>query len=204
MNINIDEIITELTSVHYQLNKILFKSSLKQLKIGVETSKHRRINAYAYFEPYGGWLDGGSQITILTKRLDGNYINIISTLVHEMSHQYNFENNIKDTEPSNGRHNKNFKITAKNLGLLNVENNISKNGGGCSTSPSDELIFIIKNKLDFNKAALKIIHEDSITIEKVKQKNYKYVCECGKIIRSKSKLNINCNECNTVFSLKNV
>lgn len=203
MNINIDEIITELTSVHYQLNKILFKSSLKPIKIGIETSKHRRINAYAYFEPQAGWTDGGSQITILTRRLDGNYINIITTLVHEMCHQYNFENNIKDTETTNGRHNKKFKKTASELGLLRVENNPNKQGLGI-TLPTDELIYIIKTKLDFNRKALTVVHNDSFNIEKIKQINYKYVCECGNVIRSKSKLNISCNDCKHKFELKSV
>ncbi|WP_338982858.1 SprT-like domain-containing protein [Spiroplasma endosymbiont of Othius punctulatus] len=203
MNINIDEIITELNSLHNQLNKLLFDSKLKPVKIGIETSKFRRVQAWAYFDSNSGWQDGLSQITFLTSRWNGDYIKIISTLVHEMSHQYNFENNIKDTEPSNGRHNKNFKSTASTFGLLNVE---SSNGvqGLNITNASDELIVIIENKLDFNKEALKVVHVDSVSIQKNKQKNYKYQCNCVNTIYLRKKVNISCNDCNTPFVLKSV
>lgn len=203
MNINIDEIITELTYLHVQLNEILFSSKLQPTKIAIETSKHRRIAAWAYFEPSSGWDSKMPQITFLTSRWKGDYIEIISTLVHEMCHQYNYENKIKDVEISNGRHNKNFKKAAIELGLLIVKNSGSTQGLN-QTTASQELIYIVETKLDFNRKALSIIHSDSLFNDKTKQFNYKYECSCGKTLTIRKKMDINCNNCNTKFLLKSV
>lgn len=61
---------------------------------------------------------------------------IVGTLLHEMVHLYNLQNNIKDTSRSGLYHNKNFKEIAEMKGL-NVEK--SEQYGWCITEIKEEV-----------------------------------------------------------------
>gem|GEM_PF-7120628 len=64
-NILLEDFIIELSSLHHQLNGILFKNELKPVKIAVENNirKHKKLTL-GHFSPREGWIDGQMQITI--------------------------------------------------------------------------------------------------------------------------------------------
>lgn len=208
-NILLEDFIIELSSLHHQLNGILFKNELKPVKIAVENNvrKHKKLTL-GHFSPREGWIDGQMQITIWTLALNGDVNNIIGILVHEMVHQFNYQNGIKDVE-NNQRHNKKFRDAALNYGLLSIkktvrgENTNSHGMGFAFTFPSEKLIEIIDTKLDFNREALKLKHTYGIYRDQKKYRTTKrdaYMCpECELIIfctQNNKSVNILCLNCN--------
>ncbi|WP_339033301.1 SprT-like domain-containing protein [Spiroplasma endosymbiont of Cantharis rufa] len=203
MKYRIDDLILELHSIHNQLNKFLFSNTLSQVKINIETSKRKSRLTLGHFDTAKDWSDELNQITIWTLALNGNYLNIIGVLVHEMVHQYNFERNIKDVE-NNQRHNKHFKKTCEEVAMLTVVKNSRR--GFSSTSPTLDLINYIENQLDFNKDLFKsLMHKDAINYQpKGYNKSNKYLCKgCDTIINNSREvaLNIKCMDCNIMFQI---
>ncbi|AGR42145.1 SprT-like domain-containing protein [Spiroplasma diminutum] len=201
MEYRIDDLILELHSIHKQLNDFLFSSSLSEIKISIETSKRKSRLTLGHFDTAKDWSDNINQITIWTLALNGDYQNIISVLVHEMVHQYNYENDIKDVE-NNQRHNKNFKKVAQDIAKLNVVK--SSKQGFSQTSATPELINFIEKKLDFNKQLFKkMIHKDALEYQpRGYNKNNRYICEgCETIINNSREipLRIKCLDCNKDF-----
>ncbi|WP_339022305.1 SprT-like domain-containing protein [Spiroplasma endosymbiont of Crioceris asparagi] len=196
--IGIDELILELTIIHKQLNKLFFNSELSDVKITIERALNRKRRKLGSFDMSNKWSDNLKHITIYTAALNANYYKIIEILLHEMCHQYNFENNLIDTE-NNGRHNKRFKKIGEKV-LLQFLEPYPKYMGYAFTTYSDQLKFVIDNKLDFNKNVFKIVHKDSEPSIEGYSKRKTYKCKCGtRISNSNLELKIMCLECNTIF-----
>ncbi|ARU91572.1 hypothetical protein SCLARK_00969 [Spiroplasma clarkii] len=205
----LEDVITELSSIHRQLNEILFDNKLVQVKIAVENNKRQSKSLMlGHFNPNDGWLDGNKmQISIWTLALNGDYYELIGILVHEMIHQYNYQNGIKDVE-NNQRHNKKFKTAAISIGKLYIEPTIrgsktNAHGKGYAyTKTSKELRQIIDKQLDFNKAALQIKHKYAIVgDQRGYEKRNKYTCSGCKLVitSSRSDLSLLCLNCCTLI-----
>ncbi|AGR41219.1 SprT-like domain-containing protein [Spiroplasma taiwanense] len=206
MEYRIDDLILELHSIHNQLNKILFDNSLQPIKINIETSIRKNRLTLGHFSTSKDWSDKRNQITIWTLALNGDYLKIIGVLLHEMIHQFNFENNLKDTE-NNQRHNKNFRNTAINIAKLKIKSRDVRLGFAY-TELSEELIWLINNRIDFNiNVFKKLIHKDAIEhTPKGYNKSKKYICKgCNTIINNtrEKELNIKCLDCNLNFKIFN-
>lgn len=129
------------------------------------------------------------EINISTKALNRPIEIIVSSLLHEMVHYYNYTHNIKDCSRGNTYHNKKFKISAEEHGLFVIKHPIY---GWVNTKPSKELLdFVYEN------------HLTNIMIERLsnngdkKNSSKKYICpKCGNSIRATKNVNIICGDCN--------
>lgn len=208
VDIKLDDIILELRSIHRQLNQIFFEGKLHSVQINIENNiRRRKVLTQGTFEPNDNWSSKESQITIWTSSLDGDYYNIIAILLHEMVHQFNYENGIKDVE-NNQRHNKKFRDAA-----LRVELSLPKTVRGYGTNskkgfmftePSESLKKIIDEKLDFNKSVFSLKHNYAINRA---QKGYSsrntYTClGCNLKISSSKELNLKCLDCDLTLTIK--
>lgn len=113
------------------------------------------------------------EINISAEGLSRPIENIIGTLVHEMVHEYNLINGIKDC--SGKIHNKKFKAEAERVGLR-VERTPQVGYG--ATTPSDEFIQEIKkwniDKTVFNYVRGEVIGSDQSSKGARKKGAYKY------------------------------
>ncbi|AOG60513.1 hypothetical protein SHELI_v1c05620 [Spiroplasma helicoides] len=209
----IDDLILELSLIHHQINKKLFNKELKKIKINISDNKRLKTKLkLGHFEANSGWEDNDMQIIIWTLALDGDPYNIISVLIHEMVHQWNFQHNIKDVE-NNGRHNKKFRDKALSIGLEIPKtirgDKTNKHGRGFDrTNLSKILKDIIKKDLDFNWDILKFKHRNAIEYEsKSYSQRYTYYCLCifdnrNFSFSSSKKMKIKCLICNNEFKIK--
>lgn len=109
--------------------------------------------AYGHFTPYLSYrvhsVDGEKEaveINLGAGTLDRDIIEVVSTLIHEMVHWYNWSNGIQDCSRGNTYHSKKFKTEAEKHGLIiDYDSRI----GWSLTSASEELIdWIIDNELE--------------------------------------------------------
>lgn len=147
----------------------------------------------------------------------GEYLNrgmhlVLSTLLHEMAHEYNLENKIIDVSRNGTYHNKNFKKTAEEHGLV-----IEKVGtiGWSKTSLNQFAINLIK-KSNLNEEAFSLVRinqsingdgeedgEEDGENRVSRSKSIKYVCPiCGNTLRANKEINIICGDDNCRFEAK--
>lgn len=153
-------------------------------------------NTLGYFSPNGFKND--------KENLSGLVLNSIhlkthpyETIAHELAHYYNNQMGIKDTSQNGKYHNKKFKATAEML-LLSVAEP-SDNRGYTYTSETTDFLSMLQNefKPDTNAFNIKqLIHEKA----KKPSRLFKFVCDCGFIIRTgRLDLKATCEYCNTEF-----
>lgn len=108
------------------------------------------------------------EINISAEGLGRPIEEIMTTLVHEMVHEYNLVNGIKD---SSGKiHNKRFKAEAERVGLI-VEK--GKQVGYGYTSPSPQFIEEIKT-WGINEGVFNYVRSETLKVVKPKKGVYKY------------------------------
>ena len=139
---------------------------------------------------------------------------IVATMLHEMTHLYNLQHEIKDCSRSGLYHNRKFKNEAEKH-MLSIEYN--EKYGWTVTKPTDELIDYVINKgwedIMMNRGALhfptdssgkrKAAGEPGTEKTKAKSNSRKYVCpKCRTIIRATRVVNVVCGDCNIPFELE--
>ena len=139
---------------------------------------------------------------------------IVATMLHEMTHLYNLQHEIKDCSRSGLYHNRKFKNEAEKH-MLSIEYN--EKYGWTVTKPTDELIDYVINKgledIMMNRGALhfptdssgkeKAAGEPGTEKTKTKSNSRKYVCpKCRTIIRATRVVNVVCGDCNIPFELE--
>lgn len=136
------------------------------------------------------------EIGITAEFLNRPYEEIAETLLHEMVHLYNLQNDIKDG--SGYKHNKRFKAEAEAHGL-SVER--SDKYGWAHTKLTQPVVDLL-NAFEKNESAFgiyKIAPEDK---GKTTVKPVRYVCpKCGSKVQSKEELEIICKECQELFEV---
>jgi hypothetical protein len=137
------------------------------------------------------------EINITAEYLTRPFNDICATLLHEMVHLFNQQNEIQDCSRGGSYHNKNFKIVAEEHGLL-----IDKDEkyGWTKTSLQEDTKDFIKETWKDLKFDLYRTGGLKSGVEKVKGKSKsnskKYVCpSCGIIARATSEIRISCMEC---------
>ena len=140
---------------------------------------------------------------------------IVTTMLHEMTHLYNLQHEIQDCSRNGTYHNRNFKAEAEKH-MLRVEYN--EKYGWTVTKPTDELIDYVINKgwedITMNRGALHFpadcsgkenaAGEPSTEKTRTKSNSRKYVCpKCKTIIRATRAVNVVCGDCNIPFELEN-
>ena len=127
---------------------------------------------------------------------------VAETLLHEMCHYYNKMNEIKDC--SGNIHNKKFKKSAENVGLV-VEK--GKSVGWGYTSMSDALKAYMNEVVKPNDAAFEYFRSSPIKLSGGsggRKKNvFKYTCpECGAEVKGKRDMVIKCGLCDVEMNME--
>ncbi len=205
-----------LKKLYWILNDKYFDSSLDDIIITIQD----KAGTFGHFSLAKVWritdMEERHEINISAAHLNRPIKNVISTLLHEMVHYYNFQNNIKDVSANGVYHNKEFKKAAEARGLI-----ISQHPryGWTLTEPSKDLINWIE-QMGFVDVALyrKGAYEnggggdgglggkddgtgDGDSGGKVKKKSStrKYRCPCGVNVRATKEVYIICGLCRGVF-----
>lgn len=153
--------------------------------------------AYGHFTPKKVWVgknpeDCKHEINISAYHFGRDPLEICSTLLHEMCHLYDYVNGIKDCSNNGRYHNKRFKKTAEDHGLICRE---EEPYGWCRTSLDEEAKKYCER---LNIKTYKLHRENS----KVKGSGpVKYFCpKCGKSsCFAGSPQKIICGYCNTLL-----
>jgi len=156
-------------------------------------------NTMGYFSPSG--------FKNTTQILNGIVLNSIylkehpyETIAHELAHYHNNQNGVKDCS-RNQYHNKQFKKVAE---LLLLECDARGNKGYNMTRETPAFLEMINNEFMPNPSAFHINQIAKSKTPKTPSRLYKWVCECGFIIRCGDRtLQAECKVCNSVFKLEN-
>ena len=194
-----------LNKVFDLLNEKYFESALSRPTITIQSTP----KAYGHFslrdDTWISKLGSTHEINVGAGTLARPIEEVVATLLHEMVHYFNFKNGIKDCSRGNTYHNKHFKETAEERGLI-VE--YSEKYGWSHTSPSEETIdFVIENDLRdilINRneqiryaTGTTGTHEGSGNsgVQKVSSTR-KYICPCcGMSVRATKTVRIACLDC---------
>lgn len=193
---NLSNSIQELYRMFDYFNQQLYNSELKTPIITIASKR----NALGWCSVAKVWKDDSQQyyeIGITAEFLNRTYDEIAETLMHEMVHLYNFQNDVKDC--SGQIHNKKFKAEAERRFLV-----VSKMGryGWAQTDLSDFLKEIIS---DFNKneSAFSIYRTTKEKPKEPPAKPFRYTCpKCEAKVSSKDEVSVICKVCNMDFELK--
>ena len=157
--------------------------------------------AYGWCTSWKAWKDksedeseGYYEINMCAEYLARPFLEICCTLIHEMVHLLNLQNEVQDTSRSGKYHNKRYKETAEHTGALLVEKDSKY--GWCDTKLTDEaaawIVSCCNDEKEFNIYRSKIPKIASAS----KSSSRKSVCpECGLIIRATKEVRIICAEC---------
>lgn len=191
----------ELNKLFDELNKIKFSNNLEKPIIVVQSDK--RAKAYGWCSLKKVWVENEQEkyeITITAEFLNRPYEEICGTMLHEMVHLYNIQNEIKDNSNNGIYHNKKFKESAETFGLV-VDK--SEKYGWAITKLNQQSIDLV-NKFDINKDVFKLYKKVFKKEEKEdKTKSWGYECpKCGTKFTYRKKLNLICGDCKTAFMVE--
>ena len=186
------------------INQKFYNGELEKPIITIKEGAKK--NAYGWIEVNKNWKQGKEkrhEINISGDFLDRPVNEIISTLMHEMSHLYCIMNNIKDTTRANIYHNKKFKEVAEAHGL-NVRYN--EHIGYSLTSLQETTAKWVNENISiksFEICKQRKEATDKGRTAKPKQSTRKYICpSCGLIVRATKDCKIACIDCNEKMILE--
>lgn len=194
-----------LNDVFNLLNKEFFESALSKPTITIQSTP----KALGHFTPDDIW-DSSSgkthEVNIGAGTLNRPIADVVTTLLHEMVHYFNHINGVQDCCRGGTYHNKNFKKSAVEHGL--VVEKVAKYGWA-STSPGERVLdFVARNSLtDIQLNRMEAVGSRSTgpamltgtdnPPETPKTSTRKYVCpSCGNSVRATKTVNIACIDCN--------
>lgn len=113
-------VIDELETLFSKFNKAFFEGKLEKPVITVSPDHTR--GAYGWCTAWKAWQDGTKEggyyeINLCAEYLNRPFEETCGTLLHEMVHLQNLQDNVQDTSRSGSYHNRKFKETAEAHGL---------------------------------------------------------------------------------------
>jgi len=214
--VTIQSAIDELQRNFKMLNEVYFNNELEKPVITILTDI--TSGAYGWITVNKVWSSKDNkwfrEINLCAEYLNRDTEFVITTLLHEMCHLYNIQNDIQDTSRGGTYHNKKFKEIAEKSGLL-VEK--SDKYGYCITKPTQELIDLVKAKTRagcFKLERMKTYRDGTPkttttgkdgkerTTSRTKQSTRKYKCPvCELIIRASKDVTgkLMCVDCDEIF-----
>ncbi len=184
------------------INRDFYNGELEKVIITVKEG--RKEGTLGTFCTAKDWIQNGKERHEIN--ISANYIGsrtveqTITTLMHEMVHLYNFQNEIKDTSRAGVYHNKKFKQTAEAHGL-NIEFN--DDIGWSLTTPAETTKKWIKDNIPIKAFGIYKQVEEREGKPKPKQSMVKKVCPCcGNIARVTSEFKLICGECNEEMKIE--
>ncbi len=184
------------------INRDFYNGELEKVIITVKEG--RKEGTLGTFCTAKDWVQNGKERHEIN--ISANYIGsrtveqTIVTLMHEMVHLYNFQNEIKDTSRAGVYHNKKFKQTAEEHGL-HVD--FSDQIGWSLTTPTEEIRKWIKDNIPIKAFGIYKQVGEKEEKSKPKQSMVKKVCPCcGNIARVTSEFKLICGECNEEMKIE--
>lgn len=221
--LSISPIITALETSFDYMNTRFYDGELKRpVIVMAEGQKERAMGWFTYYKP---WHLKDTEVTacelmVATDYLDRGFEHVVNTLAHEMVHCYNYEHEIKDCARSGSRHNKKFKETAEQHGMVwnpPVEGDEAsqadyKKVGYARVSLRDDVKEEVYEALNPLKEAL-ILYRDKRKKEDKTVKGgssvgkagvIKYQCPCcGSSVRATKEVRLMCADCMMVMEAAN-
>lgn len=197
--------IAALDSLFQQFNQKYFGGELDAPVIAV--SPDTTSGAYGWCTTWKAWKakddeskDGGYyEINMCAEHLTRPFEELCATLLHEMVHLDNIGKGIKDTSRGGTYHNKQFKITAEQHGLI-IER--TEKYGWTKTRLNDETRAFVST---LDGSAFQLSRQKEIKLKKAGSgsSSRKYVCPCcGLIIRATKEVRVMCVDCGLELELE--
>jgi hypothetical protein len=201
MENSLQSVIAKLENLFSEFNSKYFENSLEKPIIAV--NHDHTASAFGWFTTWKAWskegTDGFYEINVCAEHLNRPIYDICATLIHEMVHIYNQLNEIKDTSRAGTYHNKKFKVSAEEHGLI-IEN--TEKYGWTKTSLQEST----KEFIDTLELEAIGLHRSGATkADKVAKKSSskKYICHtCGLIIRATREVRVTCTDCDIEMTLE--
>ena len=208
--LSISPIITALESGFDWLNKRFYNNELQRpVIVMAEGQKERAMGWFTYYKP---WHLRDTDVTacelmVATDYLDRGFEKVVETLAHEMVHCYNYQHEIKDCARSGSRHNKKFKETAEQHGMVwnqPVDDDAKadyKRVGYARVSLKEEVRQEVYEALKPLQEALVLYRDKRKKADKTvkgdsKSNVIKYQCSCcGNSVRATKEVRIICADC---------
>lgn len=195
-----------LQKIYNLINQEYFNDELEEITLTVQES----VRAYGHVSESSTWFTDEKamkELNISANYLRRDITEIVTTLIHECSHIWNMQHNIKDTSNGYVYHNKKFKETAEKLGKINVERD-EKYGWTVSIPTEETIDFCIRNGLQ----DIQIGKQYSFSFEgftggtdrsrkpKKPSSTRKYICPCCRnSFRATKQINVLCLDCNEKY-----
>lgn len=187
------------------LNTEFFENALSRPTITIQSTP----KAYGHFSlREDTWISkkgATHEINIGAGTLARPIEEVCATLLHEMVHYYNFINGVQDCSRGGTYHNRRFKVSAEEHGLVIGHHD---RYGWTVTSPSDRLLeFVMDNDLTdilinrnefsgFQIGGTGTHNGAPTTITRKPSSTRKYICPCcGLSVRATRTVNIACLDC---------
>ncbi len=190
------EIILFLEKAFDLINRDWFDNQLERPVITIAPT----TKLYGHYTMYNAWSVDSEQkreINISCYTIKRPIKEVISTLVHEMTHMYNdLILNVKDCSNRGRYHNKMFKKAAEEHGLLVLKD---PRNGWSITTPSEALLKWIKLHPEFQDICTYKIELEQKKSEKKKTNRFQfeYKCSfCGTFCKSTERITVFCKNCN--------
>lgn len=210
---NYQRVSNYLVKIFKAINEEYFNNELEVPTITIQST----VGAYGHVSVQKVW--HSNDVATHELNLSADYLNrpienTVATLVHEASHLYALQNDIKDTSNRGVYHNKNFKKIAEELGHLHISKH-EKYGWTITEPTEDTLDFIIKygfediqlvrgSQFSFAGTPGTKAGDGGVTPPKMKKPSStrKYICPCcGNSFRATKSINVMCMDCNEQFIL---
>jgi rubrerythrin len=191
-------IIDKLESLFSNFNQKFYNGKLQKpvITVSPDTTK----GAYGWCTTWKAWKEkdeesGYYEINLCAEHLARPFPEVCATLLHEMVHLWNLQNNVQDTSRGGTYHNKKFKQVAEEHGLIIDQDS---KYGWTITSLNDEAKAFIDG---LKEQGFEIYRSKLPKIKKSKSSSSrKYVCpHCGLIIRATKEVHVICSECGVEF-----
>lgn len=212
--INIKIAIQELHKAFAYLNRDLYRSELPEPAITIQ-SRGNNQNTLAWFTVGKVWVNDLSheercEINIAAEGLNRGLYPVMTSLLHEMTHYYNYLHGIQDVSRGKTYHNKKFKKTAEEHGLIIEREHKDLGWSQCSLSKATLNLInsydIIPEAFAFGRREFIESSDEEGEEDKPKKKKSstrKYVCPCcNTSIRATKEVNILCGDCNVKMILQ--
>lgn len=181
------------------INKHFYNGELEKPIITVKEGKKK--NAYGWIETSKNWIQGKTEryeINISCDYIGERTVSeTIATLMHDMAHLYNIQNEVKDTSRAGIYHNTKFKETAEAHGL---QISYNEHIGWSLTRLTPETEKWVEENINIKGFSVYKLTKEKISkgTAKPKQSMRKLVCpSCGLIVRvTKPNVKLLCVECN--------
>ena len=143
----------------------------------------------------GNFANGYHEVNLCAEHLARPIAEVVETLLHEMVHQYNFEQGVKDTSRNGWYHNEAYRKAAEAHGLTVTK---SAKYGWCETKLTEDLAKWAED--NFTKFDLQRRVLEKAKRKTVKSHSIKYTCPCcGNSVRATKAVNIRCADCDIMM-----